>query len=71
MESNLKPLVFFGAPYNAKQIDEIAIKMKKHFDSFLFFIYSRPDFNIQVFYHENIKEADITEIVKAITEKPK
>ena len=68
MESNLKPLVFFGAPYNSQQIDEIAINMKKHFDSFLFFIYRRPDFNIQVFYHENIKEADITEIVKAITE---
>lgn len=63
-----KPLVFFGAPVTMQQVDEMNISMRKHSHEFLFFVYRRPDFNIQVFYHENIKEADITEIVKAITE---
>lgn len=68
VERPLNPLVFFGAPITMQQIEEMNVSMRKHSHKFLFFIYRRTDFNIQVFYHENIKEADITEIVKAITE---
>ena len=66
-----KPLVFFGAPVTAQRAEEMNVSMRKHSHEFLFFLYHRPDHNIQVFYHENIKEADITEIVKAITETSK